>query len=245
MAKIARDSAPPAFDREGVATTYEDWYASGFGRYCDRRETQALAQLLAPVARGERILDLGCGTGHFSRALTRLGYSVFGADRSDAMLARAQPGAQVRAAAESLPFARDSFAAVVVVALLDYVDDPVRVLREAARVSRGPVVVIALQRRSSIALWRRLAARRGHAIFRQARFYTAGQLRHFFRAAGLAIAEQTTAIYLPPSLCWRLEALERLLTAWAAPGASLLAARLVPQGGPRARGSLADSAFVE
>ena len=48
-----------------------------------------LIELLAPQ-RGERILDLGCGTGHLTHRIAQSGAKVIGLDRSPAMLAEAR-----------------------------------------------------------------------------------------------------------------------------------------------------------
>lgn len=44
---------------------------------------------LAALGAGKRGLELGCGSGAFSRALTKNGYTMSGADISDAMLSKA------------------------------------------------------------------------------------------------------------------------------------------------------------
>ena len=57
-----------------------------------------LLALLAPQP-GERILDVGCGTGHLTAEIARSGAQVLGIDRSAAMIAQARdnfPGARVR-----------------------------------------------------------------------------------------------------------------------------------------------------
>lgn len=50
---------------------------------------QELIELLAPQP-GERILDLGCGTGHLSSQLASMGASVTGLDHSQAMIEQAR-----------------------------------------------------------------------------------------------------------------------------------------------------------
>jgi trans-aconitate methyltransferase len=53
------------------------------------KAAQDLLTLLAP-RRGERILDLGCGTGHLTHAIATAGAEVLGVDRSTAMIEQAR-----------------------------------------------------------------------------------------------------------------------------------------------------------
>jgi trans-aconitate 2-methyltransferase len=53
------------------------------------RQAASLVELLAPVA-GERIVDLGCGTGHLTAELVRRGAIVVGFDHSADMVATAR-----------------------------------------------------------------------------------------------------------------------------------------------------------
>jgi trans-aconitate methyltransferase len=52
-------------------------------------KARGVLELLAPQP-GERILDLGCGTGQLSSEITSLGASVIGVDRSPEMIAEAR-----------------------------------------------------------------------------------------------------------------------------------------------------------
>ena len=90
----------------------------------------------------ERVLDVGAGTGHLTAAFRRRGHPVTALDATDAMLRRNEAGARVRADAARLPFPDRSFDLVVEANLLHHVADPVGVLREMARVTRGAVAVI-------------------------------------------------------------------------------------------------------
>src|SRR5262245_60885274 len=49
----------------------------------------SLLDLLAPQS-GERILDLGCGTGHLTARIAETGALVIGLDRSEAMIEQAR-----------------------------------------------------------------------------------------------------------------------------------------------------------
>jgi SAM-dependent methyltransferase len=102
------------------------------------------------VPAGGSVLDLGCGTGELATAIAAAGLRATGCDISPEMLHRAavagssgaadfvqlEPGWQV------LPFAPETFDAVVASSVLEYVDDPVAVLRECGRVLRLGGVVL-------------------------------------------------------------------------------------------------------
>ena len=106
------------------------------------------------VQAGDRVLDLGCGTGELTRTLAAAGLRVAGCDISWQMLVRAARagGAHyrdgcagwVRLAPEwrSLPFASAVFDVVVAASVLEYVAEPAAVLRECARVLRPGGVIL-------------------------------------------------------------------------------------------------------
>lgn len=95
----------------------------------------------ARIVPGERVLDVGCGTGVLAReAAARVGSggSVVGLDPNPGMLEvarRTAPAVEWRQGfAESLPFPDDSFDAVVGQFGLMFFRDPLEALREALRV---------------------------------------------------------------------------------------------------------------
>jgi SAM-dependent methyltransferase len=102
--------------------------------------------LLDPQA-GWRIADIGCGPGAFAAALSARGARVTAIDSAQAMLnaveARALGCELVLADALELPLATGSHDAACLVQVLEYVDDPVAALREAARVVRPGGAVLA------------------------------------------------------------------------------------------------------
>ena len=101
-----------------------------FARLLRGQQDQALRRL-AP-ARGERVLDLGCGTG---RALQLVPGAV-GADLSLEMLRQAPPGRAACGRAEALPIRSAAFDAVLCTNSFHHYPDPLSTLREIRRVLR-------------------------------------------------------------------------------------------------------------
>jgi SAM-dependent methyltransferase len=104
---------------------------------------------LASVEPGQRVLDVGCGTGALtSELVARLGSSgVVAVDPSEPFVeaARARhPGVDVRRApAEALPFPNGAFDAALAQLVVHFMDDPVAGLIEMGRVTRRDGVVAA------------------------------------------------------------------------------------------------------
>jgi ubiquinone/menaquinone biosynthesis C-methylase UbiE len=110
-----------------------------------------------------RVLELGAGTGKLTRSLVAHGHSVVATDPSMEMLAELDrlglPVRSVLTGAEQLPFAAQSFDAVVMAQAFHWVD-PVRALPEVARVLRpqGRLALVWNVRDDSVPWVRRLTA---------------------------------------------------------------------------------------
>ena len=105
----------------------------------DRRSDQLLAQVGQWIPAAGPVLDLGSGTGHFAEAVERrCGVDVVTADVSDIHV-RGRPPIVI---GDALPFETDTFTAGLLLFMLAYPKDPAAVLRQAARVTRGPLIVV-------------------------------------------------------------------------------------------------------
>jgi SAM-dependent methyltransferase len=131
--------------------TVSDAYSATGAAWRDgpERVYQRLADVLveaSPIAlAGERVVDVGAGTGAASNAIRRAGGRPVALDVADGMLRVDQlerPPAAV-ADARHLPFASGSCAAVVAAFCFNHLPDPGRALAEAARVVRPGGVVLA------------------------------------------------------------------------------------------------------
>lgn len=142
---VLRRGAEGKVDNAFYGTLGERWYAADDDPVALLR---AEARLRNPWVRDQlpaprsRVLDLGCGAGFLSNYLSEQGNSVVGIDLSSGALevARAHDESsrvEYRLGdATRLPFADGSFDAVCAMDLLEHVEDPAAVVREAARLLR-------------------------------------------------------------------------------------------------------------
>ena len=109
------------------------------------RNPWVVKQIRAHFSGGEaqvRVLDVGCGGGFLSNHLSKEGFPVDGLDASADSLAVATQhdstgkARYTRGDALALPFADESFDVVCAMDFLEHVEDPARVVAEAARVLR-------------------------------------------------------------------------------------------------------------
>lgn len=168
-----------------VAGNYEMWYQTPQGRKYDSVEKDLIGRLLSP-AQGRRMLDIGCGTGHFTRWLRELGWEVWGVDLEERMLARARElsGEGIiycQGDAERLPFADRNFYVSAMITTLESTARPEAALGEAIRVSKEMVVLGVLNSLSLLALSRRIRAVFRPTIFSRTRFFSGPVLQSMIR----------------------------------------------------------------
>jgi SAM-dependent methyltransferase len=180
----------------------------------ERRARRLMDHVRAWLPNEGRVLDLGSGTGHVSAQLEReLGLEVVTADVSDIHVVGPPP---VLIADGVLPFEEKTFSAALLIFMLAYPNDPAGVLAEAARVTRGPIILVQSLHSSRLGyawlrvrefLWTIVAFNVSKVLgyvppkakftMNTRRFYTAHELQRDVMAAGLRIRSRLERPLLP------------------------------------------------
>lgn len=134
-----------------IPAVYDAWYQSDRGRWIGQQEFSILLKLFAPEE-GQSLLDVGCGTGYFSRRFQQYGLQVTGLDPDPAMLDFAKTKESrvkyIEGDAMTLPFANNSFDYCSAVTSLCFVAEPEKAISEMLRVSRHGLILGLLNRHS-------------------------------------------------------------------------------------------------
>jgi len=195
-------------DFEDIAEGYEAWYETSEGRRAGRSEKALLDRLLKRLPGIRTALEVGCGTGHFTRWLVGEGLWTVGLDISSAMLIQAR---RLEATARvcpyvlgdglAVPFPDRSFDLVALITTLEFIPQPEQALAEAGRVARQGVLVGGLNRHSLLALRRRWRALRTQTIYDQADFITVRELAQLAQEAlGMRLRGMTWRTTLLPDV---------------------------------------------
>lgn len=178
---------------------YDAWYHTARGRWIGETEYALAARALA-ARPGDSLLDVGCGTGWFTRRAAADGLVAMGLDPNPVWLeyarAHSSPALSwVEGDARALPFADASFDHVLSIAALCFIDDERRAVAEAVRVARRRFAIGWLNRASL--LYGQKGRHGGSGAYRGARWHTAREVRALF--AGLPVRNLTlrSAIFLP------------------------------------------------
>jgi len=181
-------SLPAPFDFGKIAKRYDQWYGTPQGRLIDSVQKTDVLTLLPCPQPGDRLLDAGCGTGHWSRFFAHYGYEVAGIDISPEMIQiarqRCPSGCTFEVAdAAALPFPDEYFDVVASVATIGFVADAPAVIREMFRcLKTGGTMLIGALNRISPLNRQRLAA--GKQPYASGRLLGPGQLRRMLKTYG-------------------------------------------------------------
>ena len=169
------DSINPFKDR-AIAASYENWYAT-IGLRPERLEKALLKRLLSVFPPSRTVMEIGCGTGHFTRWFGTLGLHPVGLDLSRPMLDEANKlggVSYVQGDALRLPFLSRSFDLVALVTTLEFLSTPIQALAEALRLTRHGLLLGVLNANSWLG---RDYRRSGGAVWEAAHFFSLDELK--------------------------------------------------------------------
>ncbi len=186
------------------AADYDSWYTTKMGKHVDWVETQCAFGLLQG-RKGQKILDLGCGTGNFSIKLAKQDYSVTGIDISTEMLRIARKKSNQEALninfrrmdACNLDFADQSFDGAISMAAFEFIKDPARAMDEMFRVVKvgGFVLLGTINKDSKWGEFYRSEKIRQNSVYHYANFKTIDDLKELKSESLQTIS---SCLFLPP-----------------------------------------------
>src|SRR5262245_13874705 len=145
---------PPTIDLKTIkARQKATWESGDFGEIAKSIEPAAdefMAQL--PLRRGDRVLDVACGTGNLAVIASRVGCEVHGLDIATNLIAQARARARAEGLnitytegdAEALPYDDTSFDVVVSMYGVMFTPQPGRIVDELRRVTKpGGMIALA------------------------------------------------------------------------------------------------------
>lgn len=126
------------FSKTEIAQDYDSYYETEPGKKIDMIEKQAIQNLLTPIFPGT-LLEIGCGTGHWTSFFSQMGFQITATDVSDAMLEQAKtksiPATKLlKADVHELPFPDDYFDQAAVITAFEFCGDIPQAIKEIKRV---------------------------------------------------------------------------------------------------------------
>ncbi len=178
---------------------YDTWYRTPRGSWIGETEYRLLRETLAAPP-GASVLDVGCGTGYFTRCLANSGFEATGVDASAGMVDYARthaigPERYMVGDARRLPFPDRSFDFCVAIASLCFIREQEQALREMVRVTRRRIV-LGLLNRHSLLYWRK-GRQGGRGAYHGARWHTVREASSLLTCANLRNIVARSAICLP------------------------------------------------
>ena len=136
-----------------IVSNYERWFLSPAGMYTDDKEKDLLINTMR-FKRGDRVLEIGCGTGRNLEYLGDLGLQAVGVEPVEELIKKARQKSTIkneqliRCRYDSLPLGDNSFDNVIFMNTFGFADNKAAALGEAYRVASKKIAIGFLNKNS-------------------------------------------------------------------------------------------------
>lgn len=165
------------FDFDNAAGSYDDFYSNPIGQQIDLIEKSIISQYLRRL-NCQILVELGCGTGHWTSFFSSEGFTVIGLDISIKMLETANnkniPGSVfLKQDVHLLPFLDNSIENIASITAIEFVEDQEKVFSEIKRVLKpgGAFIIGCLNINSQLG-----KTKSENELFRNADFFSSDSL---------------------------------------------------------------------
>ncbi len=184
-----------------AASFEETRYGGRGGRLYLKLQVEAVLALLGEV-KDKRILELGIGTGVYSRTVSGLGGTAFGLDISAQMLQQVRSSADIfliRGDIENLPIQSDTMDAVICIRAIRFLDDLRKGLTEVNRVLKPSGLFVFNFHNSSSLKWH-IGEILGYTKEKRKYDMPYQHMRREVTGCGFTLVKSVGAIWLPYGL---------------------------------------------
>lgn len=136
-----------------IVKDYERWFLSPVGMYVDEKEKELLINSMR-FKRGERVLEIGSGTGRYIQYLTELELEVVGVEQVEEMAKKAIQKSSIKkeqviiGSYEKIPVGNNSFENVIFINSFAFLDDKIQAVKEAYRIASKKIGIGFLNKHS-------------------------------------------------------------------------------------------------
>jgi ubiquinone/menaquinone biosynthesis C-methylase UbiE len=203
------------FSGKKVTSPYSEKSKTPRSDYIFARQKELILDLVTPLA-GERLLDIGCGTGKNLQIFSEKWCSLTGIDsfKEKLEIARQKYGDRaefILAESGDIPFSDNEFDIVTIINFLEIADDPLKVVKEAVRVCRGRVFIGFLNNYSFFGTRQSLKENFGFSLSKEVRFFSYPKIRRMVEdIAGDTVIKWGSVIYFPGIVYDFFEELEEM-----------------------------------
>lgn len=189
------------FAEEKTAIEYQKSYQTEYRR-AQALEKTLLKKLLSQFSGAKDVLEVGCGTAHFTRWIQKIGYESYGVDLSSGMLKVAKRlwrhGNLLKGESSCVPFQDKSVDIVAFITSLEFMQDANAALIEACRVARKGIILGLLNKNSFSTLKRMIQLNKQEQVYSQAIPYSIAEIKEMLYKAipeVYAIAFWSTTVF--------------------------------------------------